>query len=336
MTTLMSLPQNGCAEATLTSSKSKNSAITATIHKRRWLSRLLLLAIVFCAFASNLNAQSDFNTPLRVAMVVDNNADSTDWLIDEYMLYDAMTEANVLTCETDTCDSTYNEIAAAVVRYGLSNDGNYYLYFVVVCPCSDILIDSIMLANINDTLYLYEDANKPWIAEVLTYMNIRTHYAEYYPPVTQYGYWYVDGKWRWGRLEGIHLFGNWYYGNLYYYDDNNKLQSSQWFYEWRATPPSKKIANGLVLQGFKFNLLPGNNLQVMTSMDAQCDVYELETGKLLLQNVDIIGNNSYQAISIKPSNTPYVIIFKVNNEPVSLQHFIFNNSTNLSIGNQNE
>jgi len=65
-------------------------------------------------------------------------------------------------------------------------------------------------------------------------------------------------------------------------------------------------------------------------------VYELETGKLILEYVTVIGNKSYQSIPVKPSNTPYLILFKVDGNVVAMQHFIFNNPNSLSIGGNNE
>ena len=101
-------------------------------------------------------------------------------------------------------------------------------------------------------------------------------------------------------------------------------------------PGKISIENATELQAFKFELLPGDVLQVMASIDAKCDVYELETGKLLQKDIAIIGSNSYQAIPVKPSNTPYMITFKVDDRVVSQKLFIFNNSNHLSIGGKND
>jgi len=87
---------------------------------------------------------------------------------------------------------------------------------------------------------------------------------------------------------------------------------------------------------FKFELLPADVLQVTASIDAKCDIYELGTGKLLLKDVDVVACNSYQSIPVKPSNTPYLIQFKVDGKVVSQQIFIFNNSNHLSVGGKNE
>jgi hypothetical protein len=89
-------------------------------------------------------------------------------------------------------------------------------------------------------------------------------------------------------------------------------------------------------QTFKFELAAGTNLQVMASADAKCDVYEMETGKLLFQDVAVVGNNSFQTTPVKPSNNLYFMVFKVGGKVVSQQHFIFNNSNHLSIGGQND
>ncbi|MCL2040110.1 MAG: hypothetical protein FWG85_06750 [Bacteroidetes bacterium] len=87
---------------------------------------------------------------------------------------------------------------------------------------------------------------------------------------------------------------------------------------------------------FHFNLLPGNNLQVKASTNTKCDIYELGTGKLLLKDIDVAGSNSYQSIPVVPSNTPYLIQFKVDGNIVSQQTIIFNSSTNLLTGGANE
>jgi len=92
-----------------------------------------------------------------------------------------------------------------------------------------------------------------------------------------------------------------------------------------------------VLSEISFNLSVADNfnLQVLSSVDAKCDIYELGTGKLLLKDI-VVGNNSYQPVPVKPSNTPYLIQFKVDGNVVSQQTFIFNSSNHLSIGGKNE
>lgn len=330
----------GHADASSTSHESKDSVNDATIYtipnsgiqNRRWLSRLFLLGIVLSVFASNvnLNAQSDTVIyPRVVGMVTDSTNRVAMWSMDTYELKDRI--AGKLTCGTGQCATTWEDVWVEI-DFDVWEQ-SYYISYTVYCPwqCSGVFSGAIYLTEIEGFLYMYAngDNNEQWVNEMLDDMDGG------YPTVPEktWGWWYVDGKWRWGWIEGIHVWGNWYYGNLFYRDDNNKLQMSQWFYERRTTNPNGfQKMNGLLSQEFKFGLSPGDNLQVKTSYDATCDVYELITGKLLLQNVNVIGSSSYQSISVKPANTPYVIMFKVDGNPVSLQHFIFNSPTSLSIG----
>lgn len=62
----------------------------------------------------------------------------------------------------------------------------------------------------------------------------------------------------------------------------------------------------------------------------------MKTGKLLVQEFNILGNNSIQTIPVKLSSTPYLILFRINDNLVTMQHFIFNSVNSLSIGGKNE
>jgi len=98
----------------------------------------------------------------------------------------------------------------------------------------------------------------------------------------------------------------------------------------------KRKSATLELVSQAFAISPGDLLQVMASVNAKCDVYELGTGKLLLKDVEVAGSNSYQSIPVKPSNTPYLIQFKVDGNVVYQQTFIFNSTTNLFKGGAND
>jgi len=88
-----------------------------------------------------------------------------------------------------------------------------------------------------------------------------------------------------------------------------------------------------------FCVKPIENLEVKSPIDIKCDVFELETGKLIIKNAYIDGNGSYQVISMeKYNNKPYLIQFKLNDQVVYQQSFYFsNNSSNsIIIGGSNE
>jgi len=138
-----------------------------------------------------------------------------------------------------------------------------------------------------------------------------------------------------GYIEGHKLpfFDNLYYGNLYI----NGICVGQGIWEKKVKADPDPEPAEPEAPPFNFGLLAGEYLQVMTSIDVQCDVYELQLeSRLIVENVTVIGNNSYQTIPVSPSNVPYLILFKVNGNVVSQQHFIFNSPNDLFIGGNNE
>jgi len=152
------------------------------------------------------------------------------------------------------------------------------------------------------------------------------------------GTYSIDGQvFTGGGINAYYLCCGYYLINDYYgWDSNGKFVSGG------GTIGKVKFLNKQILQydalkeEFTFSLAPGDNLQVNVSSNSKCDVYELETGNLLLKDFDVIENDSYQAIPVTPSNTPFLIVFKVDGKVVSQQHFIFNNHNSLSIGGLND
>lgn len=140
-----------------------------------------------------------------------------------------------------------------------------------------------------------------------------------------------------GYASGTHIFGSVYHFFWFGYDENGVWRSGSGYYYW-VNPPKNKISYegtpNIELQSLKFGLLPGDVLQVTAPVDAKCDVYVLETGRLVLQDVDVAAGTGI--IPVKPSNMLYLIQFKVDGKVVYQQRFLFNNSNSLSIGGENE
>jgi len=99
---------------------------------------------------------------------------------------------------------------------------------------------------------------------------------------------------------------------------------------------------------FRFDLLPGEHLMARVSFDVppdsssntpqviKCDVYNMESGSLLVEDFGIQVNDTFQAIPVTPSNSPNLIVFRVDEKVVAAQLFLFVCPNTLFIGGQDE
>lgn len=140
----------------------------------------------------------------------------------------------------------------------------------------------------------------------------------------------VDAKCVMGNLYYLFYYGrdadgNWYFGCGYYTLERNRNKVGNQLESVNVESPK--------IQSLKFGISGvGDQIQVSSPIDAEYDVYELETGKLLLENERVIAGDALLPLNL--SNSRYLIQFKVNGTVVYRKSFIFNNNNNLFIGVQ--
>ena len=102
-------------------------------------------------------------------------------------------------------------------------------------------------------------------------------------------------------------------------------------------PPGKSISNNQYASTSAFvdvDIVALNNLAIRASNDVQVDVYELETGKPIVKNFDITGNNVFHQVELSvgiDKKRPYAVIVKSNNTVIAKQIFYFNNDNQIII-----
>jgi len=66
---------------------------------------------------------------------------------------------------------------------------------------------------------------------------------------------------------------------------------------------------------------------VFSNTDGHCSIFELNSGKQIVNNLKVIGNNSSNPIIFRFDNIPYLIQFVVDGQIHFQQPFIFFNNS---------
>ena len=154
---------------------------------------------------------------------------------------------------------------------------------------------------------------------------------------------FVKGDFVWWDVSGTHLFYEHHkieFGKFAIYWTvwtNKNVQVGFMIGWWECPPgnnPGKTIHNNtnVNVSGNLIDIFAKNNfLQIKSNIDAYCNVFEVETGKQIIFDEKIIGNNLYQNIEM-PANfnnkIPYCIILNSYNAILERQIFYFNNNNN--------
>jgi hypothetical protein len=136
-----------------------------------------------------------------------------------------------------------------------------------------------------------------------------------------------------GNLMKGHLYASYDYGSGLYWIEysgrdmwGNPVHWTGWGYVY------DKQGTTSVSDQYTFDVQTSEQLQVRATVDAQCDVYEIASGKAIVKDTVITSNSGYQVIPMQYTSQPYLITFKVNGDLVSKQIFYFSNNSNITGG----
>lgn len=114
-------------------------------------------------------------------------------------------------------------------------------------------------------------------------------------------------KWKYLKTESAPLFGKW-----------NLLQ----------------LINGNDNKEF-IEIIAMDNLQIKSNIDVACDIYELETGRLILENINISASSSFNTIEAPyyiNKSSAYCIVAQNSDRIIATQIFYFNNQNQIIKG----